>query len=188
MPNFLKKYRSHRSEKPSWNGIFRSENTSKKGIFRVKKDEKRAIQPSITWTMSDDATIEQPSSPHTYVQDKKVVISSDDAIEATLTFTEKELMEHEINHIRQLAEKDREIFMYKEANQHIQAKFNKALAELKETCENDMDEKENEVAQLQIELQSSKEALKKISSVLIQTQHQLHEKTGSSSWLQTWLN
>jgi hypothetical protein len=188
MAMFLKKFRSQRAE-----------NASKKGIFRLKKDKNPAIEPSITWTMSDDMASEHSSSPYnsktlaqgtllqgTLVEVKDV--SKNDSTEPNLTFTETEVMQHELNHMRQLVAKDSEISMYKKANKGLQKQFVKESADLQEKYQKDLNEKKNELAQVQTELQATKVEMAQISSVLIQTQHQLHEQTTlSSSWL-PWLN
>jgi hypothetical protein len=188
MAMFLKKFRSQRAK-----------NHSKKGIFRLKKEKNPTIEPSITWTMSDDAASEQSSSPYnaktlalgtltqgTLVEVKDVI--KNDSTEPNVTFTETEVMQHELNHMRQLVEKDSEISMYKKANKGLQEQFVKKWADLKEKYQYDLTEKNNELAQVQTELQATKGELAQISSVLIQTQHQLHEHTTlSSSWL-PWLN
>lgn len=179
---------------------------ARRGVFRrasltsqpwLKKEENEAteatpsIQQGITWTMSEDEEHTTTSSKSIQpVAVKKITMDSTAkqetkrkiTIERTLTFTEKEVMQNQLYHMRQLIAKDQEIAQKQQVNQEMRQQFNKTLAELKEQHSNEMDAAEMELVMTQCELEQTKEEMVQVSGVLMQTQNELFEATQAKSW------
>ena len=163
---FLKKFRSKRGDKAL---------STKKSIFRSSKKQKSGgeenaggtlIAPSITWTMSEDISEEETH------QESNVGSSG------MVVFTEAQLMQHELSHMRQLEE-------LKQANAKTAKQHAKAMAELQEKHELAKQmlliERERSL-KLESELIERKQDLCQVSSELIKTQHKLHDYEMKYSW------
>jgi len=183
MPAILKKLRL--KKKPS---VDKSISTVTKSFFRKSSREKRddvcSIQPGITWTMTEDEHISSTSSPQSglSVSAQNIVPRETNTSEPTMTFTEKEIMQNQLNHMRQLAEKDREIANYERVNQELHQKFDQTLTELEELHQVVLAEAEMKIAFAKSEVQEAKEKMVHMSATLMKTQAELFEATNRSNW------
>ena len=166
---------------------------SRGGIFRQQKgDEKVAaseffptIEAGITFSMSEDY---EDSPVEIEVEDESVL----QEMEPTITFTEKEVMRNELNHIRQLSAKQSKIHMLESVLEELKvvhaekvAEKEEELATTEKAFETMLNQTEEELNEVRTELEESKNELTKVCSVLIGCQHDLHEL--QTKKLQSWL-
>lgn len=155
-------------------------------IFRTAKSSSSpSIEPALTWSLSTD---EEECKGGDFVPSPQVQKIS------SFIFSEKELMTNELNHMRQLAEKQEEIAKL----QRVHVELNELLAskdeeiekmkeeldfkdrELQETYQ-ELSEKDDELVETKLALHEAKNELNVVSSVLMKCQHELHESV-SRAW------
>ena len=183
---FLRRFRSKRAQKRSIGktSFSRKADNKKGGIFRRQGNRNSPpIEQSLTWTNSED---EEDLSSEAVV----LIPNSwpDDEVEQTMTFTKKEVMMNQLNHMMEINEKDCEILSLRQENEELRTNFDSTMAELKEKHQSDLDAKDVQISGLRVELDEAKADLCQVSCVLIQTQHELYEHLDASgSLFSSWL-
>lgn len=195
---FLKKLRTRRTDRTAKTKTTKATKESK-SIFRQKTD---AAVPEIehvaTMTMSGDE--EDPSVSST-VYNQYVAEEIDDSESEYSTFSQQQIVDYELNHLRQLHKKRRELDEFKASQAWIlavkeserfqaQDKFERVLHEkedeivtLKEGFEMALEEKENEIVILKEEVLEKTEQLSEVCTALMQVQHELwSDKKSSWRW------
>jgi len=116
--------------------------------------------------------------------------TKDDGKTMTFTFTHLEIMRNQLNHMMQVANKDKEIHQLKQADEDSKIKNAKLLAskdneisEIKKVLE----EVESALSQTENKLASADEEHSKTIGVLMETQYEYHELK-SRSWMSPLLN
>lgn len=167
---FLKKFRSStkkRSDdasnlsKKSTRSIFRS-HSKKNGSKKSGGAPPLAtcIQQSNTWSLSEDSGSPKELLMHPVQFDSKILGKGEIAKgNNTITFTEDEIMQNELNHMRQLADKDEQITSHKNENKQLKKRFEEAMAELEVKYQNELALKELELAAAKTLLEETKSDL-----------------------------
>ena len=160
--------------------------SSKGGIFRQKKTVKTVatielfptIEAGLTFSLSEDYD-DAPVLCEVDDDDDDVVQEE----EPTITFTEKEVMQNELNHIRKMRGKEAEVDKMKTVMDELKAahvkkmaKREEELARTKEVFAKVLNKKEEELTEVRTELEGIKIELTKVCSVLIGCQHDLHQE------------
>jgi hypothetical protein len=178
---FLKKLRTRRSSKADKIDKTKAATKESKSIFRKPTD---AVDPEIehvfTMSMSEDEEDVSVSSSSTVRVLSSIADDIDDS--EVLTFTQRQIMDSELDHMRQLNKQQREMDgAFKASQARVLAEKEREMAEAKVDFETVLQEKGKEIATLKEEVIKTKEELSKVSTVLIRVQHELHEKK-SSTW------
>jgi hypothetical protein len=195
---FLKKLlirRADRGDKTKTTKTEMATKDRKRGIFRKQTDAAvPEIDHVLTMTMSGD---EEDVSVSSTVLNLNTAEGMDHS--EVLTFTKEQIRDNELNHMRQLNEKRRELDEFKASQAWVlavkeseraqaQAAFEKKLhikereiVILKECFEMVLNEKENEIVTLKEEVVETKGQLSDVSNVLMQVQHELWS-TKHTSW------
>lgn len=162
-----------------------------KGRFRRSQSKKNKessssslVSPSIgeTLTMTTSVDSEDTSAPTSEIED---VVE-----ERTIAFTEEEIMQNELNHMRQYMAKQEEVNAMAAVLEELKtshalklAAKEEELIETKETYELLLNEKEEQLIEVQTQLTETKGELQKVCSVLMEFQDELHkEQTKSQFW------
>ena len=178
MPNLLlKKLRSKKGKGsfPASNKPKSAKSSSSKrmsGMFRSKKitkskdnvDDIPMIQPGRTWSMSEDESVtEEPTVTSTAIAPVSVANMTAATKKAgttgLLTFTEQEVTQNYVNHMRDLNQKNTEIAKHKHANQELAQEYNKTTAELKAYYTSALEEQDMELAEMEDALDDAKEEI-----------------------------
>lgn len=166
--------------------------SKKSGIFRLMKGEKTAattelfptIEAGITFSMSEDY---EESLVQSEIEND-ITVKED---ERTITFSEAEVMQNELNHIRSLRAKQEEINKMRAVLEELKATYARKIAEKEkqlvktvEIFEKLLNEREEEVTEVRTALEETKVELTKVCSTLMGCQHDLHEERTKNS--QSW--
>lgn len=182
--------------------------SSSKSIFRKSKSEEPApsitLERVLTTTLSDDEkdksygsiALDVPSKPEAFAvktpeaeavdvepQQEAVVAAKSpeqEAIETTLTFTEKQVMDYELNHMRQLQAKQEELNKLKAELEAEKSAHEQQLNEM----QTKLDKSQEEVKELEGKLDQAKSKLNIVSSTLMQCQRELFER--KSQFFRLW--
>ena len=165
MPKFLNKFRSSKkrnddasnlSKKSKGSSIFRH-NSKKHG--KSKGTPPLAIQQSNTWSLSEDSG--SPKELIHPVQFQSMIVSKSNISTKgnTVTFTEDEIMQNELNHLRPLADKDAEITILKKENKQLKQRFEETMSNLEHKYQKALGEKEIELAAAKTLLEETKSDL-----------------------------
>ena len=106
--------------------------------------------------------------------------------EDTVTFTNQELMQHELKHMREVNDLKSTIVDLKEAQEELIAKHE---SEIEKKDDENMDllielrQSQAQVTELEAELVETKEELAVVSTKLIQVQHELFETKTTPAWI-----
>ena len=194
---FLKKLRTRRDDKVAKTKTTKATKESK-SIFRKQTDAAAPeIEHVLTMTMSGDE--EDVSLSPSTVQNHSVAEEIDDS--EYNTFSQQQIVDYELNHLRQLHKKRLELDEFKASQAWIlavkeseraqdQVHFETVLHEkeneivtLKEDFEMALEDKENEIVILKEEVLEKTEQLSEVSTVLMQVQHELwSDKKSSWRW------
>lgn len=175
MPNLLlKKLRSKKSKGsfPASNKPKSVKSSSSKrmsGMFRSKKSTKSVddipmIQPGRTWSISEDESVaEEPTATSTAILPVTVTnmtaATKKAETKGLVTFTEQEVTQNYVNHMRELNQKNREIAKHKHANLELAQELNKTTAELTAYYTSALEEQDMELAELKDALDDAKEEM-----------------------------
>jgi hypothetical protein len=171
---FLKKLRTRRADKDHKTKATKES----KSIFRQKTGAVPEIQHVLTMTTSEDEEgVPLPST----VWDLSIAKEIHDS--AALTFTQQQIMDYELNHMRGLNEKRREFDALKASQARVLAVKDGELAQAQVDFGIVLHEKDNEIATLKEEVVETKEQLSKVSTVLIRVQHELHERKSGCQFI-----
>ena len=195
-------------------GIFRHPRTT---AFRKTNDAKEdaapaMIVPAITFTMSEDESSDIIRSPVSDIENQvphfeestssEMAVGPDTPMSTdtkdasvgtgesdTMTFTHLEIMRNELEHMRQLAEKDKEIHALQAATESMQATHGQALstkdAEIT-LIQQALTAVESALAETKQELAHVNQEQSKAIKILMETQYELYELKHSSnqgSWM-----
>jgi hypothetical protein len=181
------KFRIHRSgsKAEADKKVQQGSSGSKKGRFRRSQLAKEShavssIEQTLTMTTSVDS------------EDKPTPSEMEDVVqEATIAFTEQEIIQNELNHMRKFMAKQEEVNAMVAVLEELKtshalkiAAKEDELIETKETYELLLNEKEEQLVEVKTQLTETKGELKKVCSVLMEFQHDLHtEQTKNQFWL-----
>lgn len=210
---FLKKLRTRRSENTG--DVSTTPRKSKSGVFNRRKAVAKDVEeyepppdlmPGLTMTLSQETDDEEQSVPTMTVSremdDDVSLLSLAESLmsnsgapyesgETTFTFTEKQVMENSLQHMREISAKEREVFKIKTLLEELKSihwaelqEKAQELAACKSSFEALLNTTEGELCVVRTALSETKQELKQVSSVLIECQHKLHE-TKSHIW-GTW--
>jgi hypothetical protein len=193
MSKFLKKIRTRRAEnnattprKQSKGGIFRRSGRQGKVVVKSNSSSKQYeappdLAPALTMSLSEEMD-EDEDEDVTILSMAEIVAHSTLQEEPTVTFTEKQVMQNTLQHMRELSTKEREVFKMKSVLEELKSihwaeieEKEQEIAACKSDFEQKLNEKEGELCVVKIELIETKREFKQVSSVLIETQHELHE-------------
>lgn len=178
---FLKKLRTRRADKADKPQATKQS----KSIFRKHTDYAAIpeIQHVLTMTTSEDEEEDLVLVSST-ARDLSIAEEIHDS--EILTFTQQQIMDYELNHMRQLNETRREFDEFKASQARVLAIKDSELAQAQADFETVLHEKEKEVATLKEEVAETKEKLSKVSTVLIRVQQDLYEKKSSWRIIGSW--
>lgn len=183
--NRIKRYHSAPEKKSGKGG-------SQSSIFRrAKQSSSNAqllVEPALTWSLSNDEAAEGQSDHTPSPQVQKI---------SSYIFSEQDLMNNELTHMRQLAEKQQEIAKLQQVHvelaqllaskdetiEGMQQELDFKDSELKEVYE-ELSDKDAELVETRLELVEAKKELNVVSAVLMKCQADLHEQV-SKVW--PWL-
>jgi hypothetical protein len=183
---------------------------SSRGQQKQQGQHPMSIQPSITFTLSEDeatddtdiADVENQlhieTTTNTEVEDQQPVKMETDTgsiddlspRSRTMTFTHLELMRHELAHQMQLAARDREIHALKQQNETLKVEHDVVLSTKDDEIsrlKHALTEVEAVLSKSQTDLEVANNEQTKILSVLMDTQYKLHEEK-NKSWISPWLS
>jgi chromosome segregation ATPase len=178
--SLFRKHRHHESSNNHSKGIFR-------GGRKAARRQEPTIQPAITWTLSDEAEeeaacLKERMAPLVIQSHAAVSIQSPKVQKiSSYVFTEQELMVNELNHVRQLAEKQQQISKMQVVNEELRQALEQKEKELADsrkrlvTTAKKLGSVQCEKVAMQVELAETKGMLNRLGSTLIQNQHELHE-------------
>jgi hypothetical protein len=160
----------------------------KKGRFRRSLSSKQS--PVVVSTNTATIGIEQTLTMTTSVDFEETPPPSEieDVVEEpTIAFTEQEIMQNELNHMRKFMAKQDEVNAMAAVLEELKTSHALKLAakedelmETKETYELLLNEKEEQLVEVKTQLTETKGELNKVCSVLMECQHELHvERTKS---------
>ena len=104
-------------------------------------------------------------------------IADDEEQSGLVTFTEAELMQHELEHMRQVSALEQELRLTRSEIEGMKASYQKQL----KSCELELELKEMFLQNTRQELSHTKQELKNVASTLMQAQDELYETKGSWS-------
>lgn len=183
MPKILKIFRKAGSSEKK-HSVFRRKDASNKR----SKNTGVPVEQSLTWTLSEDSSVVTEPA---VVQDIQPLLEEtkmgSPAKEGTFVFTEKELMQNELNHMNALSKLEGKIAELEVVKEQLMSQHEEAIAKKDDDYVElliKFEEKENELAIVRAELVDAKEELKVVSCQLIRTQHeQFEEKEEKNLWM-----
>ena len=153
--------------------IFRKASSTKEG------ENVPTVEPALTFSLSQD------EADHVLLtQSPKVQKIS------SYIFTEQELMQNELNHMRQLASKQEEIAKLQKVHEEVSQRLASKEEELEQTKEElafkekelaetyqELSNTDSELVETKMELVDTKDKLNHVSACLMNLQHQVYDKT-----------
>jgi hypothetical protein len=144
-----------------------------------KDDEIPSLEQTLTMTTSIDSE-DDPTSEDVIGSSRK---------ESIITFTEREVMQNELNHMRELNIAEERIRELSNTIEELETAHFHQISQLEQEWEISdkrfdslLYEMEDELKRVQQELQERKNELMTTSVVLMRCQHELHELKSSRSW------
>jgi hypothetical protein len=194
---FLKSIFRRSSNKSGYHGLKKQAGGDGGSIFRSSSKKANAaadneddgIDRVLTMTMTED---EEDSVVSTNVGSPMNMTGAQPSIlllnnaqeedpaedEDVITFTQEELMQHELEHIRQLSTLEQRIQTLENEMKFMNAKH----AQKCKNYELELELKDVLLRKSRQEIAETKRELEKVASTLIQTQHTLHENNDRGGW------
>ena len=159
--------------------IFRKASSTKEG------ENVPTVEPALTFSLSQDEADAASDVDHLLLtQSPKVQKIS------SYIFTEQELMQNELNHMRQLASKQEEIAKLQKVHEELSQRLASKEEELEQTKEElafkekelaetyqELSNTDSELVETKMELVDTKDKLNHVSACLMNLQHQVYDKT-----------
>ena len=168
--------------------------SARRGIFQAKRrtgkldptrDDVPGIGPGLTFSTSEDAEDATLSSDYAAINHDKCDVDKTivESVKPSITFSESEVLENQLTHMRELWLKDEEIIRIETAMKDMKKELLQRVAEKEEqlaksmaSFEKNLIEKEEELSKVRVDLQATKDELNKVCAVLIKCQHDLFEE------------
>lgn len=194
---FLKKLRMRRSNNRINNNKVKKEIIGKAPLLTKDDDDDNESLPDLglTLTMSLSHEEEEQSmgddDMSSTCTDMSSVLQYDESNPNMVMFTQQQVMENSLHHMRQLQDKQQEVnelrnvVLVELTKKHAErmAEKDDELAQSKHDFTEALQEKQMELQDVKKELVETKKELSTVSSVLIQCQHELHDaKVNNNKW------
>lgn len=167
-----------------------------KALLTTRDDDNESLPDlGLTLTMSlsheeeeeeEQSTGDDMSSTCT---DMSSVLQYDESNPNMVMFTQQQVMENSLHHMRQLQDKQQEVNQMKVVMKELVEKHAERIAEKDEELAQSkhefteaLREKQIEIVAVKEELVETKKELSTVSSVLIQCQHELHDTKANNKW------
>jgi DNA gyrase/topoisomerase IV subunit A len=182
---FLKRLRTRRANK-----TVNAQKETEKIISSKGRDNEEAldIELALTMSLSHDEGEEEKQSVGCILSTQNEVPNPE-----VVTFTQQQVMQNSLFHLRQLNAKQEEITKLKVVTDELKATYAKRITEKEEELaqtradfEDVLQKKQNELTDVKEELVETKQELSNVCSVLIQTQHALHVVKASRMPVWSW--
>jgi len=167
--------------------------TKQQAVFEIFQNDTAFMKLQLAQPKKEEQVQEKVVTPPKAEQMKEKVTAPPKEktvvpIKKLLTFTEEQVQQNELQHMRQLMKKDVEITKHKQANDEIRKTHDSAMTELRSKYKAVLDACQEELDDVTCQLKETKQELITVSSVLMKTQYDLFELESKkdSSWLLAW--